>query len=235
MLRWAIIMGIMYTAASCKPLDASSIVDIQSTSEICESECSAVWNATASEENCLLWSDKAWWWAGNACVARCEDLDGYSANGTRDLFNRLSKARCITPKGVALNHYAGKGTVSELNSVPIWCACYDLYRFIRYTDASFCKYAGGVLVGAQILFVAVGGISICFSVYLLFTSQWLTEEDWERPTHYANVAVFGLLAIVLSFIGMYLLPCIIMIVVVLAIVYCLCGESLKYMPINPHI
>jgi len=190
---------------ACRPLEASEIVDINIyPNELCGSECAAVWNSNATAQDCLLWSEKAWW-TGSACVVKCEDLNGYTT--TRD---PMGDAHCTPIQGTELNYYVGKSTAHQgLNSIPIWCACYDAYKFIRYTDRGFCQTALKALLGFQWTFIAVGAIGIAGLIYeCLNNSSRMYFEEYrdKKAKRIGGSILFCALLIILSSFAIYLAP-----------------------------
>jgi hypothetical protein len=158
-----IVSGVSITTA-CTPLEASDIVDIRRTvNKRCGSECAAVWNTTATAGDCQLWTEKAWW-SGSGCVVKCDDLKGYKTTVIKDSIGVITDSYCTSTDSIqntTLNYYNGELPPQPgLNSIPMWCACYDLFRYVRYSDRGFCYDGSRYLTIFQIIFIVMGAIGI---------------------------------------------------------------------------
>ncbi len=95
-----IIVSVVSIKTACTPLEANNIVDIRRTvDKRCGSECAAVWNTTATAEDCQLWTEKAWW-VGTACVVKCYDLNGYKPTIIKDSIGVITDSYCTSTDSI---------------------------------------------------------------------------------------------------------------------------------------
>ena len=182
-----IVSGVSITTA-CTPLEASDIVDIGRTvNERCGSECAAVWNTTATAEDCQLWTEKAWW-TGTACVVKCDDFNGYETTVIKDSIGVITDSYCTSTDSIqntTLNYYNGELPPHPgLNSIPMWCACYDLFRYVRYSDRGFCSRFASFITTFQIVFIVIGAIGIpCIIIYTMCPCCCAETNRYGAPVH----------------------------------------------------
>jgi hypothetical protein len=206
-----IIISIVSATMACLPIKPDDIVDLRRTeNEICESECAAVWNTTATAQDCQLWAEKAWW-TGSACVIKCDDLKGYKTTNIKDPSKDVSYAVCISTDSTqnnTLNYYNGIYPAhTRLNTVPMWCACYDLFKFARYPDKKFCNIFSGILIALQIVFMCIGAAVLGISTVGLMCPCCCASTNYTSESETRNYIIFflfGAFLIILSPFAMYI-------------------------------
>jgi len=206
------IVSIWVTAANalnkpngkCEWLTPTQNVSIQNN-EVCDHKCVAVWNKGADNSTCQTWSDKAWW-TGNACVARCEDVAGYSRNRNRCLDSRGKML--VLSKRITDYSY-------EIQSVPLYCECYDFFKLVTYTDQQTCNETMTILYVAQGFFICVGAALIALGLVLCISSQATQMKE-----SLLLVIVGGVIIIC----SPHILATFISLIVLCLLTYCMCGN-----------